>query len=53
MCWEYSIAAQTLRLLKRALIERSDRTPSSATGRRLRFAEHLAGGVQPDGATDG
>jgi predicted anti-sigma-YlaC factor YlaD len=54
MCWECSIAAETLRLLKRALIERSDRTPSSVAGRRLRrFAGHLAGGVQPDGATDG
>jgi anti-sigma factor RsiW len=53
ICWKCSIRAETLRLLKRALGQRSDWTPSSVAGRRLRrFAERLAGGVQPDGATD-
>jgi predicted anti-sigma-YlaC factor YlaD len=52
MCWRCSIAAETLRLLKRALSQQSDRT-SSVGGRRLRcFAEQLGGGGQPDGATD-
>jgi anti-sigma factor RsiW len=53
ICWKCSISAETLRLLKRALTQRSDWTPSSVAGRRLRrFAEQLAGGGAPDGATD-
>jgi anti-sigma factor RsiW len=53
ICWECSITAETLRLLKRALTQRGDRTLSSVAVRRLwRFAEDLAGGIQPDGATD-
>lgn len=43
ICWECSIAAETLRLLKRALSHRRDRTPSSVAERRLRrFAADLA-----------
>jgi anti-sigma factor RsiW len=47
-CWECSIAAETLRLLKRALSHRRDRTPASVAERRLRrFAEALVAGGQP------
>jgi anti-sigma factor RsiW len=42
VCWECSIAAETLRLIKRALSHRRDRTPASVAARRLRrFAEDL------------
>jgi anti-sigma factor RsiW len=52
VCWECSIAAETLRLVKRALSHRRDRTPSSMPERRLRrFAEDLVAGDQPGGAT--
>jgi anti-sigma factor RsiW len=54
ICWECSIAAETLRLLKRALSHRRDRTPSSVAERRLRrFAEALvAGGPSREGPHD-
>jgi anti-sigma factor RsiW len=48
ICWECSIAAETLRLLKRALSHRRNRTPSSVAERRLRrFAEALVAGGEP------
>jgi anti-sigma factor RsiW len=48
ICWECSIAAETLRLLKRALSHRRDRTPPSVAEHRLRrFAHALAAGGEP------
>ena len=48
ICWECSIAAETLRLLKRALSHRRDRTPPSVAEPRLRrFAEALITGGEP------
>jgi anti-sigma factor RsiW len=48
ICWECSIAAETLRLLKRALSHRLNRTPPSVAERRLRrFAEALVAGSEP------
>jgi anti-sigma factor RsiW len=42
-CWECSMAAETLRLLKWALSRHRVRSPSSLAERRLRrFAENLA-----------
>ena len=53
ICWECSVAAETLRLLKRALSHSRDRTPTSvAEGRLRRFAEKLAStGPGPHGPT--
>lgn len=43
ICWECSVAAETLRLLKRALSHHRDRRPTSVVeGRLRRFAEKLA-----------
>jgi anti-sigma factor RsiW len=54
ICWECSIGAETLRLLKRALSHHRDRTPSSVAERRLRrFAEDLVAGGQPGQAPSG
>ncbi len=48
VCWECSIAAETLRLLKRGLSHQRDRTPSSVAERRLRrFAEAPANRDEP------
>ena len=52
VCWECSIAAETVRLLKRALTKRRDRMPASIAEQRLRrFAEDLARAGPPDRAT--
>jgi predicted anti-sigma-YlaC factor YlaD len=51
VCWECSIVAETLRLLKRALRQLRAKTPTTITERRLRrFAEDLAGRPHPDRA---
>jgi anti-sigma factor RsiW len=52
ICWECSTAAETLRLIKRALRLRRDRTPSTVAERRLeRFAASLAAGSDPEGSS--
>lgn len=52
VCWECSIAAETVRLVKRALAQRRARTPVSIAEERLRrFAEDLARAGPPDGPT--
>ena len=44
VCWECSVAAETLRLLKLALRRRRSREPGTVGARRLRlFADQLAG----------
>ena len=44
VCWECSVAAETLRLLKEALRQRRHREPATVGARRLRrFADQLAG----------
>ena len=55
LCWECSIAAETVRLLKRALTQRRDRAPASVAEQRLRrFAEDLAAfGPKPGGRRPG
>lgn len=52
ICWDCSIAAETLRLVKRALTQRRDRAPATVGERRLRrFAEDLARTGPPNGPT--
>lgn len=53
VCWECSITAETVRLVKRALAQRRARTPVSIAERRLRrLAEDLARAGLPDRADD-
>jgi anti-sigma factor RsiW len=50
ICWECSVAAETLQLIKRALSQSGMRTPSSVAERRLRrFAQDLLAGTDAEG----
>jgi anti-sigma factor RsiW len=54
ICWECSAAAETLRLMKRALRRRHERTLTALAEHRLsRLARDLARHRRPDGASPG